>query len=177
MFKKVMVLLIFPLVLFGANLSVKSGVIQAHTKVFGDTSINPSTKKIHADLSIQDGDIASLHGTLSFRILDFTSSKSSRDEHMQEMFEMQKYANIKLTIKKLLPTNGQHYTIKGILNMHGVNKVVSIKSTIVQKGNNITIKADFSVKVSDYGMKPPSLLLFTVRDRVDIDTSVVLVEN
>ncbi len=173
MFRKVVLLLVLPLVLFGANLSFESGVIQAHTKVFGDSSIDPSVKNIKADLSMQDDSIDSLKGKLSFNIIDFKSSNDGRDEHMQEMFNMKKYSDISLSINKVTPQNKQ-YLISATLNMHGVQKPIDINSTITKNDGSVSINANFSVKVSDYGMEPPSLLFFTVRDRVDINASIML---
>ena len=173
MFRKVVLLLVLPLVLFGANLSFESGVIQAHTKVFGDSSIDPSVKNIKADLSMQDDSIDSLKGKLSFNIIDFKSSNDGRDEHMQEMFDMKKHSDISLSINKVTPQNKQ-YLISATLNMHGVQKPIDINSTITKNDGSVSINANFSVKVSDYGMEPPSLLFFTVRDRVDINASIML---
>ena len=64
--------------------------------------------------------------------------------------------------------------IEGVLNMHGIEKPIDINSSIVQNGDSVAINANFSVNVSDYGMEPPSLLFFTVRDRVDINASITL---
>lgn len=173
MVKRIIFLLALPLVVFGGNLSLKSGLIQAHTKVFGDTSINPSVKNIQADLSMQNNNIAGIKGTISFPIIDLKSSESDRDEHMQEMFGMKTYPNITLQINKVR-ANSKYYVIEGVLNMHGVKKPIDINSSIMQNGDTVAINANFSVKVSDYGMEPPSLLFFTVRDKVDINASITL---
>ncbi len=176
MFRRIVLLLVLPLVLFGANLHLNNGLIQAHTKVFGDASIDPSVKNIAVDLSMQDNSVDSLKGRISFHIIDFKSSNSDRDEHMQELFEMKKYSDITLTINKVIPKK-ERYVIEGVLDMHGVQKPIDINSSIVQNGESVAINANFSVKVSDYGMEPPSLLFFTVRDRVDINASVILTKE
>lgn len=173
MVKRIMFLLVLPLAVFGGNLSLTNGLIQAHTKVFGDTSINPSVKNIQADLSMQNNNITGIKGTISFPIIDFKSSESDRDEHMQKMFSMTTYPSITLQINKV-NVQKKHYVIEGILNMHGVKKPIDINSSIMQNGDTVAINANFSVKVSDYGMEPPSLLFFTVRDKVDINASITL---
>jgi len=176
MVKRIMFLLVLPLAVFGGNLSLTNGLIQAHTKVFGDASIDPSVKNIQTDLSMQNSDITSLKGKVAFHIVNLVSSNKDRDEHMQEMFAMQTYPDISLEINKVIPKD-QKYLIEGTLSMHGIKKPVKINSTIAQNGNAITMHADFNVKVSDYGMEPPSLLFFTVRDRVDINASIDLIED
>jgi polyisoprenoid-binding protein YceI len=175
MFKSLIVLLSFPFILLGANLTLNQGKIQASTEVFGDASINPSVTKINTDLSLTKGDPQSLTGDISFNIIDFTSTESARDEHMQEMFEMKKNPSILLHIDEALPQQmPDTYILKGTLKMHGVSKQIQTTAKIEQKNNHLFINSNFHVKVSDYGMEPPSLLFFTVRDRVDINASLDL---
>jgi len=173
MVKRLMFLLAVPLIVFGGNLTLENGLIQAHTEVFADASIDPSVSNIQADLSMQDNNIESLKGFLAFNIVDFKSTNSGRDEHMQEMFALKKYPNISLTIDNIAKKSNI-YVIDGVMHMHGVKKPVELNSTITQKSGKITIQSNFSVKVTDYGMEPPSLLFFTVRDRVDINASLTL---
>ena len=171
--KLFILLLLLPLSLFSQNLQLKSGFIQAHTSVFGDDTIEPATKKIIANLSMNTDAINSLHGTISFNLNNFISDKPDRDEHMLEMFDAKKYTTISLNIQNLHKTD-KEYILYGILTMHGVQKAVQIKTKIIDDANNINLNSHFTVKVSDYGMKPPSLLFFTVKDAVSIDANVTL---
>lgn len=173
MFKRLMFFLALPLIVFGGNLTLQNGLIQAHTEVFADASIDPSVSSINTDLSIQNGDITSLQGIISFKIIDFKSSNSGRDEHMQEMFEMDKFSDISLKINKVSKVHND-YTLDGLMTIHGVSKDIRVNCDITQDKDMITIASNFIVKVTDYGMEPPSLLFFTVRDDVDINASLKL---
>lgn len=173
MVKKLLLLLVLPLVLFGGNLVFQKGLIKAHTEVFGDSGIEPSVSRINTDLMMHDNDLSSIHGKISFNILDLKSSNSGRDEHMQEMFDIKKYTYISLKINSLNKEKDQ-YLINGILRIHGMNKAVKIPVRINQNISTVTMQSHFIVKVSDYGMEPPSLLFFTVKDAVDINASIVL---
>jgi len=175
MLKYLMLLLVVPLILFGGNLTLKNGLIKAHTEVFGDSSIDPSVSSINADLMINNNNLNSINGTITFNIIDLKSSNDGRDEHMQDMFEMKKYANISLKINSITKEQNS-YVIDGIMSMHGVNKPVKLSSSISKNADDITIQSNFIVKVSDYGIEPPSLLFFTVRDAVDINASLTLKE-
>ena len=176
MVKYLMLLVVLPLALFGGNLTLKDGLIKAHTEVFGDSSIEPSVSNINADLMMNNNNLNSINGTITFNIIDLKSSNSGRDEHMEDMFEMKKYANISLKINSITKEKN-NYVIDGIMHMHGVDKPVKLSSDISKNANDITIKSNFIVKVSDYGMQPPSLLFFTVRDAVDINASLTLKNN
>ena len=176
MFKKLIFLMLLPLVVFGGNLVLKNGLIQAHTKVFGDSSIDPAVSKIHTELSMQGDNLKSIKGSISFSIMDFKSSNSSRDEHMQKMFSIDKYADISLSIVSI-DQKSANYLLKGVLKMHGVDKNIVIPSSIIKKGDTVSLNSNFSVKVSDYGMEAPSLFFFTVRNRVDINATITLVKK
>ena len=167
--------LLLPLSLFSQNLHFKDGFIQAHTSVFGDSSIEPATNKITTDLSMNTDSINSLHGTISFELKDFISDKPSRDEHMMEMFEAEKYSTISLNIQNIHKTD-KDYILYGLLNMHGMQKAVQIKTKITNNTDGIHLNAHFNVKVSDYGMEPPSLLFFTVKDDVAVDANITLIK-
>lgn len=176
MVKSLLLLLVLPLVLFGGSLTLKDGLIKAHTEVFGDSAIEPSVSNIHTDLMMNNNNLDSINGTITFNIIDFKSSNSGRDEHMQDMFDMKKYAGISLKINSITKEKNS-YIIDGIMSMHGVDKPVKLSSDISKNADDVTIKSNFIVKVSDYGMEPPSLLFFTVKDAVDINASLTLKSN
>ena len=50
---KLLVILSLGLFANANNLTVQNGEIKAHTEVFGDSEINPSTKNVKADLTIE----------------------------------------------------------------------------------------------------------------------------
>jgi polyisoprenoid-binding protein YceI len=176
MAKRLIWLLIFPLTLFGGNLNIENGSINAHTEVFGDSAIEPSVNTIFTDLNINGDDLESIKGIISFKIMDFVSSNSDRDEHMQEMFEMEKYPDISFVISKVSKQDA-NYMLEGIMDIHGVKKPLQIPVAIEQNQNRVTMYSNFSVKVTDYGMEPPSLLFFTVRDQVDVNATLNLKLN
>lgn len=176
MAKRLIWLLIFPFILFGGNLNLENGAINAHTEVFGDSAIEPSVNTISADLNIDGDDVESIKGVISFKIINFASSNSSRDEHMQEMFEMKKYPDISFEISKVSKQDND-YILDGIMNVHGVKKSLQIPVSIEKHQDKVTIRSNFMVKVTDYGMEPPSLLFFTVEDQVDVNATLNLKRN
>ena len=171
MAKRLMFLMVLPLVLFGGNLTLQDGTIKAHTEVFGDSEIEPAVTKITASLTMDANNTESISGDISFNIIDFISSSSGRDEHMQEMFEMEKYPAISFSVEKVTKQN-QNYIIDGTMYIHGVSKALQIPATITQSNQTISMHSDFQVKVTDYGMEPPSLLFMDVRNEVDINATL-----
>ena len=172
MAKKLLFLLVVPFALFAQNLSLIDGNIKAHTEVFGDSTIDPQTKKISVDLSIDDT-IESLQGKVLINALDLVSDNSDRDEHMYEAIGVKEFATIVFEIKKVIKVQDQ-YMLGGELTLHGVTKLLSVPVTFEKNGVDITLDSKFSILMSEYGIEPPTLLFLTVRDQVDIDVNLQL---
>ena len=65
-------------------------------------------------------------------------------------------------------------TVKGKLKMHGVEKDVEIKGKIIIAGGKPSLDAKFKVKVSDYGIKVPSMVVANIAEVVDVSISAKL---
>lgn len=164
--KKLFLSIIFAAqVLFGSQVQIQSGMVKAHTEVFGDSDIDPVSKTFEADLRMPAG-MRSLRGVILTKVLDLRSDNASRDEHMHELFEYEQYPDIRYEIKELVAQK-QGYEIRGVLTMHGVSKAVTTTAEPVE-GAPRSLQGEFSVLLTDYGMEPPKLLFLSVRNRVDI---------
>ena len=154
------------------TLVVSKGIVNAHTEVFGDSSINPSTKSITSHLKM-DKTIESLNGSVDVSITKLKSDNSSRDEHMDEALESKKYPVAHYRFKKVSKT-ASGYKIDGVLSFHGVQRPLQIDAHITDRGQSIEIKGKGHFLLSSYHVKPIKLLLLTVRDRIDLQIDVNL---
>lgn len=155
------------------NLSFESGMIKAHTEVFGDSSIDPVFKKATSHLSMGDS-ITSLKGTMEVSIADFISDNAKRDSNMRETMESDKFPKASFEIKEVVAKGGNHVTLKGVMSIHGVSKPFSFEGSVSEEGSKVRIRAKSSMKMSDYGITPPKMVFLTVRDQVDLNVDVVL---
>lgn len=158
---------------YAGNLSFESGAIKAHTEVFGDSSIDPVTKKIASSLSMEK-DPSTLKGTVEASMLDLISDNKARDEHMRETMECDRFHMAVFDIKDVVSKGGDNVILKGSMNLHGVTKPLSFEGSITQEGNKVRIKASGMLKMSDFGIKPPKMVFLTVRDQVDLNVDMVL---
>lgn len=71
---KLLVILSLALFVNANSLTVQNGEIKAHTEVFGDSEINPTTKNVKADLTIENS-IESIKGKIYFETLTLISDK------------------------------------------------------------------------------------------------------
>jgi len=62
----------------------------------------------------------------------------------------------------------------GELTLHGVTKSIEIPGIVQVQDGNIRVKANFSLLLTDYGMKIPSILVAKVANRIEIRVTVYL---
>jgi len=153
-----------------SDLVVTTASIKAHTEVFGDSTIDPVTTSLTSRLSMSGG-IETIKGTVDASIRLLKSDNAKRDEHMVKAIESDKYPLATYSFKEVKKA-GAKYKISGILNFHGVKKPLSITADIKEKNGKVSFKGQGSFKMSSYGVKPPKLLLLTVRDQIDLDIDV-----
>jgi len=165
MFKLILSALL-ALSLSAADLPLQSGFIQAHTEVFGDSAIEPATNKVSSTLQMNDS-MESIKGTIRINTLDLISTKKDRDANMYELLQASLHPTIAFEITTIIK-NEQSYTIEGNLTLNGITQVVSNQATITQQEEQINMFGQFSIKLTSFGMKPPSMFFLTVRDQIDI---------
>lgn len=170
--KIVVSLALLSALMYGGNLKFQSGYIKGHTEVFGDKTIDPTFHKALSKLTIKDN-IDTLRGSIDVSIKDFISDNSERDDHMREALGSSSFPKASYMISGVTSNGGDKYTLNGTLNLHGVSKPLSFDSTITNNGN-VHIKAKSKIKMTDFGITPPKLLMLTVRNQVDLIVDVVL---
>ena len=171
---KLLVILSLALFANANNLTVQNGEIKAHTEVFGDSEINPTTKNVKADLTIENS-IESIKGKIYFETLTLISDKKSRDEHMYELLQVEKFKTISFDIRSITK-NETDYEIKGALTLNGVTKNIKAKIIINQQNNEILLNGGFSFNLTDFNLEPPKMLFLTVRNQIDISYNISLNE-
>ena len=158
---------------FGGNLSFESGTIKAHTEVFGDSRIDPIAKRATSRLSM-DTTPSTLQGTIEVSMGDLISDNKKRDVHMQEALESSSFPNAVFDVKEVVAKGGDRYILKGMMNLHGVNRPMSFEGSVTEENGTLRIKMASSMKMSDFGIKPIKMMFLTVRDQVDLNVDIVL---
>ena len=167
-------LIVLSLVLFAnaSNLSVQNGEIIAHTEVFGDSQINPSTKDVKADLTMNES-IESIKGKIYFDTISLISDKKTRDEHMYELLQAEKFKTITFDIRSITKVDVD-YEIKGVLTLNGVQRNIKAKIFINKQNNQILLTGGFSFNLTDFSLEPPTMMFLTVRNQTDISYNITL---
>ncbi len=94
---------------------------------------------------------------------------SSMDKNMRKAMGGEKFPEVRFDLKSYTVKDGD-VTAQGTLTIHGVSKEVELKGQLASKDDSVSVKGSYSLLMSDYGIKPPVMMLGTVRvvDKVTI---------
>ena len=169
---KILIILCLSLAAIASSLNIKKGEIIAHTEVFGDSQINPSTKEINTFLTIQK-EVESIRGKIYFDTITLISQKRDRDSNMYELFNFQKYKNISFDISNIVKNENGYY-INGDLTLNGITKNITTNGEIINNKDAILLKGGFSFNLTDFNLEPPTMFFLTVRNQIDISYNIQL---
>lgn len=169
---KILIILCLSLAAIASSLNIQKGEIIAHTEVFGDSQINPSTKEINTFLTIQK-EVESIRGKIYFDTITLISEKRDRDSNMYELLNFQKYKNISFDISSIVK-NENGYDVNGDLTLNGITKNITTKGEIINNKDAILLKGGFSFNLTDFNLEPPTMFFLTVRNQIDISYNIQL---
>ena len=101
------------------------------------------------------------------------SGKGGMDKNAYKALKSSQYKTVKFDLKQAQKT-GTGYTLKGTFTIAGVAKEVSIPVKVTSAGGKHTLSGDYSFKLTDYKMTPPTAMMGTIKtgDAVRISFTV-----
>jgi polyisoprenoid-binding protein YceI len=179
MFSKIALSLLTASLLCGAayakELSFKEGFIGAQTEILGDSNINPKSAQIVTKLNMDDA-IESLKGDIALELLSLKSENEKRDEHMYEALHVKAHPSTTFKLKEV-NKEADGYHLIGVLTLNKQTKEIDTKADITDQSDLLKLKGGFSIKMSEFGIEPPTLLFLSVRDEVVIAYDLTLAKN
>ncbi|HEX6982243.1 MAG TPA: YceI family protein [Balneolaceae bacterium] len=143
-----------------------------------------STVPLHSFTGTSDrlvGKINLSDSTVDFYI-DIHTLKTGigmRDEDMLETMEAEKYPFAEFYGKLITDFNPeleepQEVTVKGDMTVHGVTNPVEITGTLQKTDEGLQVKADWTLNMKDYSIKPPGILFYRVSEKIDVSISATM---
>ena len=143
-----------------------------------------TSKKITGTLSVDPTDITKTTGTFKVPVTSLRTGNDLRDEHLQGdgWLDAKKTPTIQFQITEVVlgkkdgpelkEGKDRKVEVKGKFTAHGVTKPVTAKGTVKWSGQELRIKADFTVALEDHDVSVPSIVRLKVAN--DIAVSVDL---
>ncbi len=134
------------------------------------------TDNIDGYMLFDDGDNLAANSSIYFetdlRTLD--TGIGLRNRHMRENYlETDKYpfAKYKGKIVKAekMPSGEYEVETEGEMTIHGVTKSLKAKGTIIDQGDGLKIKTNFTVKLSDYNIDIPQLMFMKINEVMQLE--------
>lgn len=149
-------------------------------------SIQSSNIKIEGTSTLHDWDMTAKQATFSgnvsgnaindvkfvMKATSLKSKESAMDKNAYKSLEVTKYPDITFAAASL-PTGTS--TITGNLTITNVTKSVKIPVTVSKNSNSYNIKGNVKIKMSTFGIKPPSFMMGTIKTGDDITINVNIV--
>ena len=111
-----------------------------------------------------------LNAVVEFKLNDLDTDNKARDIKMNEdIFETEKYPNLKVKLVGPLTVGKTGQKLKAIFSVRGKNKPSQFTISTSKVGNQIKVIGKGVVKLSKLEIPDPSIFIAKVRDEVDID--------
>ena len=120
-------------------------------------------------LNIENGTIDNV-GVIA-KVKDFSSGNSSLDSNAMRVVEALQYPNV-IFRSSLIEQNDNRIYLEGVLEFHGIKQNLKVEGKIESLEDKIKINIDFIIKLSDFEIKRPSLLLRKVEDEILVEISL-----
>ena len=125
------------------------------------------SKEIKGSFVFDSNNPTSSNVDLFVPVFSFDSKNSNRDSNMLDVIEDYFYPTVSFTSSEITKEDNG-YLITGTLFFHGVKKEITIPVNLILDDKKIIVDADFSVSLSDYEIKRPSLLTIKMKDDISI---------
>lgn len=142
----------------------------------GMTSYTGKSRQIQGTINMNKGSV-----NFQLPLKTLKTGNSVRDGHMRNTLETEDHPKTEFSgqIVNEFPETGQRkkITVKGNYTIHGVTKPMKVKGSVQRKEGQVQVKAEFPIKITEYGMEPPGFWFTEVNDKHTISIRVTLMPN
>ena len=109
-------------------------------------------------------------------IKDFIFPKALMQEHFNENY-LESDIYPRSTFKgKVISRDLQKSIVEGDLTIHGKTKRIKVEGILKQEKNTVNISAEFSVKLEDYDIKIPTIVMYKIAEEIEVKVNIRLRE-
>jgi len=110
-------------------------------------------------------------------ITDFIFPNALMQEHFNENYlESDKYPNS--TFSGIVTNlENDNATVEGKLTIHGITNKITANGTFINNGDFISIIANLSVRLDDYRIKIPTIVMYKIAENIKINIDIKLISN
>ena len=129
------------------------------------------SKEINSILLMDEAKTTIYQVAVSAKLSTFDSKNANRDSHMMEVTEALKYPSVTY-VSSSVTIDGSDFTSSGNMTFHGVSQPVAVKGKLTKEGNKLIFSGDFSLKMTQFKIDPPSLMGISTNDDFKLEFKV-----
>ena len=130
------------------------------------------SKEIQGTFELNKEDLTQSKVDLFVPVFSFDSKNANRDSNMLDVVEEYYYPYVRFISSKIEKVDNG-FNVVGNLSFHGITKEFTIPVTLSQDEKRIVVESDFSIMLTDFKIRRPSLLTIKIRNQIDIKVFLV----
>lgn len=145
-------------------------LIQSKVQISGTSTLHDWTADVsksdgYATLKFEKGALTSIQNlTITMDTRSIKSEKGAMmDKNMHKALKTEKYSTITFKVDKITPVAGSSIKADGKLTIAGVTQSISINATGKRVNSDWVFSGSKQLKMTDYNVEPPVLLLGSLK--------------
>ena len=130
------------------------------------------SKEIQGTFELNKEDLTQSKVDLFVPVFSFDSKNANRDSNMLDVVEEYYYPYVRFISSKIEKVD-DGFNVVGNLSFHGITKEFTISVSLMQDDKRIVVESDFSIMLTDFKIRRPSLLTIKIRNQIDIKVFLV----
>ena len=121
-------------------------------------------------IELKDNQISKI-GVLA-KVADFKSGNSSLDSNSFRVLDALKIPNIIFRSTEIIETSDV-ISVYGTISFHGIEKAINVTLNKSNDNDIVSLNGKFIIKLSDFNVKRPSLLLQKINDEIEVQINLI----
>ena len=130
------------------------------------------SKEIQGTFELNKEDLTQSKVDLFVPVFSFDSKNANRDSNMLDVVEEYYFPYVRFISSKIEKVD-DGFNVVGNLSFHGITKEFTIPVSLMQDDKRIVVESDFSIMLTDFKIRRPSLLTIKIRNQIDIKVFLV----
>jgi polyisoprenoid-binding protein YceI len=124
---------------------------------------------------------ATITGVVRVRVAALHTGNETRDRDMRKVLDVNRFPEIRFTIgsvepsfNSVTPSADTLLTVKGGLAVRGVERPLTFLARVRLRDDRVWVRGESRIRLTDFGIEPPSRLFFKVGNDVTIGFDLTL---
>tara|TARA_B100001142_G_scaffold301946_1_gene328051 strand:- start:15173 stop:15691 length:519 start_codon:yes stop_codon:yes gene_type:complete len=109
-------------------------------------------------------------------IKDFIFPKALMQEHFNENYLESDVYPKSIFSGKVISQEIKSCTVEGELTIHGKKNIITVSGILEKENNTVNISARFMIKLQDYDIKIPKIVMYKLAEEIEVTVNIKLKE-